>query len=177
MSWKYVKNHLVLGIALGLAGAAGAGQEQQKPKPSIKHLVSAKDEESKSEEVKNDRLLGSTIHRIGRAFERSDPDELEECLVPRKVYLSLKAGGDEPGYYGRSQVKFMFAKLFRERKTDAFTYDPMEVDDSGDGGASFRADWSYIAPNQEEIVTERLRFKLERGKNDWRVSEIRAQVN
>lgn len=174
-----MRNHVVLFIALGLALSAPAGfaqQQQPKPKPSIKHLVSAKDEESKGEDVKNDRLLGPAIERIGRAFERGDPDELEECLVPRKVYLSLKAGGDEAGYYGRSQVKFMFAKLFRERRTDTFTYDPMDVDDSGDG-ASFRADWSYIAPDQDEIVTERLRFKLERSKNDWQVSEIRAQFN
>jgi hypothetical protein len=61
--------------------------------------------------------------------------------------------------------------------TDAFTYDRTDVEDSGDGGASFRADWTYVTPDEDEIVTERLRFKLERTKNDWQVSEIRAQVN
>ena len=173
MSTEYMKRNLVLWITLGWALAAPAGFAQPKPNQSIKQLVNTR----KSEDIKNDRLLGSTIDRIGRAFEKGDPDALEECLVSRKVYLSLKAGGDETGYYGRSQVKFMFARLFRERKTDAFTYDRTDVDDSGDGGASFRADWSYVTPDQDEIVTERLRFKLERSKNDWQVSEIRAQVN
>jgi hypothetical protein len=173
MSNTYMRR--VLAVTLGLALIASAGFAQPRPNQSIKQLVNSR----KSEDIKNDRLLGSAIDRIGRAFESGNADALEECLVPmpRKVYLSMKAAGDAAGYYGRSQVKFMFDRLFRERMTDAFTYDRTDVDDSGDGGASFRADWTYVTPDEDEIVTERLRFKLERTKNDWQVSEIRAQVN
>jgi hypothetical protein len=175
MSSNNMKRNLVLAMAAGLALLGPAGFAQQSPGTSIKRLVNAREEESKSEDLKTDRLLRPAIERVGLAFENGDPDALEDCLVPRKIYLSLKARGDEAGYYGRSQVKFMFAKLFRDRKTAAFTYDPDDLDDSGDGGASFRADWSYSAHDQDEVVTERLRFKMERGKNDWQVSEIRAQ--
>jgi hypothetical protein len=147
----------------------------QTPPPSLRNLISARKEESKPEDDGDAEFLGKTIDRVGRAFEIGDPDALEECLVSRKVYLSLRSRGDEAGYYGRSQVKFMFAKLFRERKTDSFTYDPIDIEVSGDGTAHFRADWSYMVLDEDDVVTEHLRFRLERTKDDWRISEIRAQ--
>jgi hypothetical protein len=164
---------LRLGVALTLlaAGAAAA----QTPPPSLKHLLSAKKEESRPEDASGARLLGKTIDRVGRAFELGDADALESCLVQRKVYLSLRTRGDEAGYYGRSQVKFMFAKLFRERKTDSFVYDPVDIDVSADGTAHFRADWSYMVLEGDDVVSEHLRFRLERSDDDWRISEIRAQ--
>jgi hypothetical protein len=163
-----------LGVALALlAGTAEA--RAQAPATSLRHLISATKEEAKSEDDSGTELLGKTIGRVGRAFENGDADALEECLVSRKVYLSLRSRGDETGYYGRSQVKFMFDKLFRERKTDSFTYDPIDVEVSGDGTAHFRADWSYMVLDEDDVVTEHLRFRLERTKDEWRISEIRAQ--
>jgi hypothetical protein len=70
----------------------------------------------------------------------------------------------------------MLAKLFRERRTDSFTYDPEDIEVSRGESAMFRAEWSYLAVEADDVVTEQLRFKLDRAKgDDWRVSEIRAQ--
>ncbi len=146
--------------------------------PSVQRLISVKNEENRrgSNEKGDVGLLSRTIDRVERAFEAGDPDELEECLSEKKIFLSLKAHGAEAGYYGRSQVKFMLAKLFRERRTDAFTYDPEDVEISSGENALFRAQWSYVPLEANEVVTEHLRFKLDRAKgDDWRVSEIRAQ--
>jgi hypothetical protein len=42
-----------------------------------------------------------------------------------------------------------------------------------------RAEWSYTGLEEDDVVTEQLRFKLDRaaGPNgdDWQVSEIRSQ--
>jgi len=161
-------------LGVGLTLLANEAQAQN-PATSLQHLISAKKGEAPPERNEDAEFLGKTIDRVGRAFEVGDADALEDCLVSRKVYLSLRSRGDEAGYYGRSQVKFMFAKLFRERKTDSFVYDPVDVEVSGDGTAHFRADWSYMVLDEDDVVTEHLRFRLERTKDDWRISEIRAQ--
>lgn len=166
-----------------LAGLLFSGLSQGQT-PSVQRLISAKNEENKRDgEVPKDvQYLSRTITRVGRAFEAGDPDELEKCLSEKRIYLSLRARGEEAGYYGRSQVKFMLAKLFRERRTDSFTYDPEDIEVEGGGSAAFRAEWSYVPPEADDVVTEQLRFKLDRTKSpagpaeyDWRVSEIRAQ--
>jgi hypothetical protein len=70
----------------------------------------------------------------------------------------------------------MLAKLFRERRTDSFTYDPEDFEVSSGESAAFRAEWSYLVLDADDVVTEQLRFKLDRTKgDDWLVSEIRAQ--
>jgi hypothetical protein len=152
--------------------------------PSVQRLISAKNEENRrgSKEQEDVELLSRTIDRVERAFEAGDPDELEQCLSETRIYLSLRARGEEAGYYGRSQVKFMLAKLFRERRTDSFTYHPEDIEVSGGESAAFRAEWSYLAVEADDVVTEQLRFKLDRAKgpkgpkgDNWRVSEIRAQ--
>jgi hypothetical protein len=147
--------------------------------PSVQRLISAKNEESRrgSKGKEDVEQLSRTIDRVERAFEEGDPDELERCLSEKRIYLSLKARGEEAGYYGRSQVKFMFLKLFRERRTDSFTYDPEDIEVSRGESAAFRAEWNYLAPDADDVVTEQLRFKLDKGPegDDWRVSEIRAQ--
>jgi len=153
--------------------------------PSVQRLISAKNEENRrsSKEQEDIAHLSRTIDRVERAFEDGDPDELEQCLSEKRIYLSLKAGGEEAGYYGRSQVKHMLGKLFRERRTDSFTYDPEGVEVSSGESAAFRAEWSYLAAEADDVVTEQLRFRLDRVKgpkspksDDWRVSEIRAQT-
>lgn len=143
--------------------------------PSLRHLLTPKDEETRREDVHSAEQVGRTINRVGSAFERGDAQDLGDCLAERRIYLSLKARGDETGYYGRSQVKFIFAKLFRERKTDSFTYDPDDIEVTGDG-ARFRAEWSYTLLDEDEPVTEHLHFRLERSNDDWRVSEIQSQL-
>jgi hypothetical protein len=167
----------MIGIAgVGLALAMGAATaSSQNPAPTLIHLLDASEKETRREPAPDDDGLFRLVDRVGSAFEAGDSDRLESCLVAGKVYLSLKSRQDESGYYGKSQVRFMFSKLFRERKTDSFVYDSEDVEFTGDESAYVRADWSYIVLDQDDLVTEHLRFKLDRGKNGWSVSEIRTQ--
>ncbi len=157
----------------------------QTPTPSVQRLISAKNEKSRGgSRAKEDvEHVTRTVDRVERAFEASDTNELEACLSEKRIYVSLKAGGEEAGYYGRSQVKHMLGKLFRERRTDSFTYDPADIEVASGDSAAFRAEWSYHAREADDVVTEQLRFKLDRvegpagpGGNDWRVSEIRTHL-
>lgn len=152
----------------------------QTQSPTVQRLISAKNEENRRG-AKDEDLgrLSFTIDRVERAFESGNSEELDQCLSEKKIFLSLKAHGEEAGYYGKSQVKAMLAKLFRERRTDSFSYDPGQVEVSRGDNAAFRAEWNYVGPEADDIVTEELRFRLDRAKgpggDDWRVSEIRAQ--
>ena len=160
-----------------LFSSLSSGQQS----PTVQRLIGVKNEENRRSSRAEADLgtLSRTLNRVERAFESGNSEMLDECLAEKKIYLSLKARGEEAGYYGKSQVKAMLAKLFRERKTDSFTYDPEQVEVTRGENAAFRAEWSYVAPEANAVVTEELRFRLDRGKgakgDDWRVSEIRAQ--
>jgi hypothetical protein len=162
-----------------LFSTLATGQTQS---PSIKRLISAKNEETRRGSRAKEDLehLSRTANRVERAFEDGDADELEACLSEKRIYVSLKARGEEAGYYGRSQVRHMVDRLFRERRTDSFSYDPAGIDASSGESADLRAEWTYLAREADAVVTEQLRFKLERADgpddSDWRVSEIRSQV-
>jgi hypothetical protein len=145
--------------------------------PSFQRLFASREGRRVSKEQEARGRISKTFDRVERAFEASDPDAIEPCLAEKRIFLSLKARGEEAGYYGRSQVKFMLAKLFRERRTDSFRYDPEEIELVRGDSAFVRAEWSYVALDRDDAVTEELRFKLDRvpEEDDWRVSEIRAQ--
>ena len=125
--------------------------------------------------LETDILVDATLDRVRRSFHTGDADELEACLVTgkRKIYLSLEIDNSQQGHYGPGQVRHIFGRLFREVETRSFIYDSTKVEHHS-GGATFRADWTYVVLDTDERVTERLQFKLEKGKSDWRIYEIRA---
>ena len=167
--------------AILLTGLLFSSLSPGQQSPTVQRLIGVKNEENRrgSREEADLATLSRTLDRVERAFESGNPEVLDQCLAEKKIYLSLKARGEEAGYYGKSQVKAMLAKLFRERRTDSFRYDPEQVEISRGENAAFRAEWSYVGPEANDVVTEELRFRLDRGKgaqgDDWRVSEIRAQ--
>jgi hypothetical protein len=153
-------------VLAGLLLSSGALAQN----PSVRRLIDAENRPA----AKTPASLGRTVDRVGRAFEAEDSREIERCLSEPKVYLSLKPGGE--GYFGSSQAKFILDRLFNERRTDSFTYNPREIEVSDGASAHFRAEWSYVPVEASDVVTEELRFKLDRvSRDEWRVSEIRAQ--
>src|SRR3972149_9937912 len=92
--------------------------------PSVQRLISAKNEENRrgSKEQEDVERLSRTIDRVERAFEAGDPDELEQCLSEKRIYLSLKARREEAGYYGRSEGKSMLPRLLHSGTTAAFPH-------------------------------------------------------
>ena len=175
----------VLGILGALAGSVSAQIgvherenpfEIQQPPVYLKSLTSTREKEPEDKrDLETDVLVDATIDSVGRSFHAEDADQLEACLVTgkRKIYLSLEIGDSQRGHYGPGQVRHIFGRLFREVETRSFVYDPTEVERHG-GGAAFRADWTFVVLDTDELLTERLQFKLEKGKSAWRIYEIRA---
>jgi hypothetical protein len=155
--------------------SALSGSVQQPPVYLKKSLTSARDKERESAEDidDDDVLVEETINRLGRAFDAGNAQTLESCLVTgkRKIYLALEIDEPQPGHYGPGQVRHIFGRLFRGLETRSFVYDSREITRQS-GAAVFRADWTYVVLDTDELVTERLQFKLD--ANDWRVFEIRA---
>jgi hypothetical protein len=158
-------------------GPLTAPVQKKKDRPSyFKYLSNHIEEEEAptAEDIRSKDELREPIGRIGAAFEAGNASELEDCLVRSRIFLSLRAKGDQKGFFGPSQIKFMFDRLFEQRETRAFTYDSKELDFARDGSVSFEATWTYVLLDEDELVTELLRFKMERSGDDWRVSEIRS---
>ena len=149
----------------------------QQPPVYLKSLTSTHEETpEEKKDLESDVLVDVTLERVGRAFRRGDADELEESLVSgkRKIYLALDIDDDtQQGHYGPGQVRHIFGRLFREVETRSFIYDPTDLERRS-GTATFRADWTYVVLDTDELVTERLEFQLEKGKSDWRIYYIRA---
>jgi len=150
-------------------------REQQAP-VYLKSLTKARDEKgAEGEDLEAEARLYDSIDRVGRAFRAGDADVLEGCLVSgkRKIYLLLETDDGQKGHYGPGQVRHIFARLFREIETRDFEYDSRELERYS-GAIVFRADWTYVVVDTDELVTERLQFKLEQTDDDWRIYEIRA---
>ncbi len=157
-------------------GRPHSSSTQQPPVYLKKSLTSARDKErERAEDVEVDVLVDDTIGRLGQAFHAGDAETLESCLVTgkRKIYLALEIEDPQRGHYGPGQVRHIFGRLFRELETRSFVYDSREITHEN-GSAVFRADWTYVVLETDEVVTERLQFKLEEGASDWRIFEIRA---
>ena len=125
-------------------------------------------------DVRSEGDLRRAIERIVSAFEAGDASAVEDCLLRSPIFFTLKAKGDQKGFFGPSQIKFMFERLFEERETRGFTYDSERLGLARDASVSFRADWTYVVLDEDELATELLRFKMERSGKDWRISEIRS---
>lgn len=155
----------------------GGEREIQQPPVYLKTLTSThKETLEETRDLETDVLVDATLGRVGRSFRRGDADELEECLVSgkRKIYLALEIDDDsQRGHYGPGQVRHIFGRRFREVETRSFIYDPTDLERRS-GTATFRAEWTYVVLDTDELVTARLEFKLEKGKSDWRIYEIRA---
>ena len=165
----------VLCVLFAVALVSAAAANAQEPK-FLKSLVkSTESNKTESSEVDVDADITETMNRIALAFEEGDAELLESCLVTgkRRVFFSLDAGEHEPGHYGRDQVKFMLDDVFNDVQTKSFRFDTRDLS-SRSARASFRAEWTYMSMDADETVTEFLRFRLERTKEDWRIVEVRS---
>ena len=126
----------------------------------------------KTDEPKLDSELTRTLGALRGAFLSRDADQLARALADKKIFLSLRAA--ETGYYTRSQIRFIFQKMFREMRTQSFGYAREDVAVSDEGRAFVRTDWTYTATGAETPVTERLLFAFEKEQASWNVSEIKA---
>ena len=149
---------------------------QQPPVYLDKTLTTRENDLEDKRDLETDILVEATLDRVGRSFHTGDADELEACLVTGKRKISLVLEIDDNsqrGHYGPGQVRHIFGRLFREVETRSFIYDSTDIERHS-GSATFRADWTYVVVDTDEPVTERLEFKLEKGKSDWRIYEIRT---
>jgi hypothetical protein len=154
-------------IVLGLLGGSSFGQGNDPSNLSIKRLVPASSS-------KRDDGLQETIHRVRQSFQNQQADQLEACFATKKVFISLRSKETEAGYYTRSQLHFIFDKVFRDLQTRSFNYSPSDVTVSRDGRAYFRSQWTYKVMGSDTTVTELLHFSLEKENDDWRIFELKS---
>jgi len=119
--------------------------------------------------------LSRTLTQVRRSFVDQDIGRLTGCLGEKKAFLSIKPRSDA-GYYTRSQIHFIFEKVFRDLKTRSFDFSPRDLTVSEEGRAFLRAEWTYLVSGAETPVTERLHFAFEKERGGWVISEIKAAL-
>jgi len=151
-----------LGFLL-LVGAGNAGSESQ-----IYRRLAPK------AEARKDTGLDRAIEKVRDSFLQRDTDRLEDCFADRKVLVSLRSRTREAGYYTRSQLHFIFDKVFRDLRTRSFEYSPRDINIVDDGRAKLRAEWTYVVLGSDTPVIEQLHFTFEKEKDSWLISEIKT---
>jgi hypothetical protein len=142
-------------------------------KPSPQERLSLKRLTSDARARKTDEGLNLTIDAVRGAFIERDAEQLSNCLGSMKVYVSLKSRMKESGYYTRSQLQFMFDKMFQDLRTRSFEYSPKDII-ADDNRANLRSEWTYVVLGSDKVVTESLHLTLEKEKDGWGISEIKA---
>lgn len=153
-------------VSLLPAAPAGSAEDSQE-RLTLKRL-------STNAAKRKDEGLNVTISAVRSSFIDRDTDRLASCVGNKKVYLSLKLRTGEAGYYTRSQVHFIFDKMFRDHRTRSFEYSPSDITISEEGRAFVRSEWTYVVLGSDTVVTENLRFLFEKEKDGWQISEIKA---
>lgn len=124
--------------------------------------------------ARKDEQLNRVIGEVRVSFMERDAEELADCFGEGKVYLSLKSRTGETGYYTKSQLQFIFDRMFQELRTRAFEYSSSDISIPDENRAHFRSEWTYVVLGSDSLVTEHLHFTLVREKDGWRISEIKA---
>ena len=158
---------LLWGVVIGSVGGTAVAQENDPNYLSIKRLVPPSSS-------KRDDGLQETIHRVRQSFQDQQAVQLESCFATKKVFVSLRSKEVEAGYYTRSQLHFIFDKVFRDLQTRSFNYSPSDVTVSSDGRAFFRSQWTYKVMGSDTTVTELLHFSLEKEDDAWRIFELKS---
>ena len=158
---------LLWGVVIGSMGGTAFAQDEDPDYLAIKRLV-------QPSTSKRDDGLQETIHRVRESFQDQKADQLESCFATKKVFISLRSKEAEAGYYTRSQLHFIFDKVFRGLQTRSFNYSPSDVTVSSDGRAFFRSQWTYKVTGSDTTVTELLHFSLEKENDDWRIFELKS---
>lgn len=119
--------------------------------------------------------LRSRLDRIESAFRQGSAGGLRQSFSEAgKVRVDLKDLTDEPASYGCGQLQVVFARIFEENETRAFTFPRDDVTVSASGTAFARARWSRRSrPTAQESV-DNLTFTLRQESGDWRINEIRS---
>lgn len=125
--------------------------------------------------AKIEENLSRTLTQVRRSFVDQDVDRLTGCLGEKKAFLSIKPRS-EAGYYTRSQIHFIFEKIFRDLRTRSFDFSREDLTVSEEGRAFLRAEWTYLPSSSETPVTERLHFAFEKEREGWVISEIKAAL-
>jgi alpha-ketoglutarate-dependent taurine dioxygenase len=157
----------VLALAAGTFSSSLSAQENVKQFYSVKRLLPDSGPD-------RDEGLQQTILQVSQSFMERETERLEKCFAAKKVFISLRSKQAEAGYYTRSQLHFIFDKIFGDLQTRTFEYSPSDITISEDGRAFFRSEWTYMVLGSDTVVTEHLHFSFEKEKGDWRIFELKS---
>lgn len=153
-----------------MGGASAGGEDGQQVSTDISPVRRLVEENNDD----RDEDLQQTIYEVRLSFLERETERLEKCFAEKKVFISLRSRAGEAGYYTRSQLHFIFDKVFRDLQTRSFKYSPRDITLSKDGRAFFRSEWTYMVLGSDDVVTEHLHFSFEKDKGSWQIYELKA---
>jgi hypothetical protein len=122
----------------------------------------------------NDDALWTRLRRLENAFRQGDATALRLASPGAgKVRIDLPPWTEGPASFGPGQVQGVFAQVFSERRTRAFSFPKEDLSVSPEGTAFARARWVWCPGGGDQPTSETLFFSLRSEDGDWRLQEIR----
>ena len=125
------------------------------------------------EDSERDPRLKPLRDAIEMAFKTCDAGSLDTAFSREvKTYLSSRALGVRPGYYGVDQVRMILRRSFKGRATVRFGLNGHDGPASSGGSRFLIARWLFRDDGGPKVEA-RLSFTLAREDATWRIREIR----
>jgi hypothetical protein len=122
----------------------------------------------------DDDALWTRLRRLESAFRQGDATALRLASPGSgKVRIDLPPWTEGPASFGPGQIQGVFAQVFSERRTRAFSFPKEDVSVSPEGTAFARARWVWCGEGGDQRTSEVLVFSLRSEDGDWRLQEIR----
>lgn len=116
----------------------------------------------------------STFRGIEKAWRAADAEALSGFAGKTRVFVNVREIGREGGYYSRSQVYYLFKKMFKTIKLTKFEFTKFHNLDKPDRRVYGIAHRSYKHIRSGRLFQDKVYVTLRREGLKWVISEVKT---
>ena len=157
----------VLALIAVLPCTAAVAQQGREKKPGQKE----KQVRELPSEVKSPQ---SVFRRLERAWKNADAKSISSMVGKKKAFIHIRGAGDSGGFYSRSQVFYLFKRMFKEYRQLKFEFVKFHNLERPDRRVYAIAYRSCRIMRSDKVFQDKVYITLGREGRDWVVTEIKT---
>ncbi|MBU8921971.1 MAG: hypothetical protein KOO63_09135 [Bacteroidales bacterium] len=122
-------------------------------------------------EIKNPQ---SVFRAMERAWKNADAKSISSMVGKRKAFIHIRGAGDSGGFYSRSQVFYLFKRMFKEYRQLKFEFVKFHNLERPDRRVYAIAYRSCRIMRSDKVFQDKVYITLGREGRDWVVTEIKT---
>ena len=122
-------------------------------------------------EIRNSRVV---FRRLESAWKNADAKAISSMVGKRKAFIHIRGAGDSGRLYSKSQVFYLFKRMFKEYRQLKFEFVKFHNLDRPDRRVYAIAYRSCKIMRSDKVFQDKVYITLGREGRDWVVTEIKA---